>query len=35
MLIAGIAAQIGAPIATRNTADFSDLGIKVIDPWRA
>jgi toxin FitB len=34
-LIAGTALAHGAAVATRNTADFSDCGLAVIDPWRA
>jgi len=33
--IAGIARMSGADIATRNVKDFIDLGIKIIDPWKA
>ncbi|MCG2799038.1 MAG: type II toxin-antitoxin system VapC family toxin [Cellulomonas sp.] len=32
--IAAHAAHLGAPLATRNTADFTDLGIALINPWR-
>lgn len=32
--IAAIARSAGAALATRNTADFEDCGIAVIDPWR-
>jgi predicted nucleic acid-binding protein len=31
--IAAHAAHLGAPLATRNTADFTDLGIALINPW--
>lgn len=31
--IAAIAASRGASLATRNTADFVDCGIDVVDPW--
>jgi predicted nucleic acid-binding protein len=33
MMIAGIAAAVGASLATRNVRDFSGLGIDVRDPW--
>src|ERR1700749_1453595 len=33
--IAAIARVHGAAVATRNTADFTHCGIKVIDPWTA
>ena len=33
--IAGIALVRHATVATRNTRHFADLGISVIDPWRA
>ncbi len=32
--IAAHAARAGAPLATRNTADFADLGVTLVDPWR-
>jgi len=32
-MIAGIAATLGASLATRNGKDFSNLPIVVIDPW--
>jgi len=32
-LIAGIALANGAALATRNTADFSDASIPLINPW--
>lgn len=32
--IAAIARAHGADLATRNTADFEDCGIDVINPWR-
>ena len=35
MMIAGIAAELGASIATRNVRDFDGLGLTVIDPWTA
>jgi toxin FitB len=31
--IAGIAATLGAQLATRNTRDFSKLGLHLINPW--
>jgi predicted nucleic acid-binding protein len=31
--IAAIAASHGASVATRNTADFIDCGIAVVNPW--
>jgi len=31
--IAAIALAHGAVLATRNTADFRDCGIEVVDPW--
>ncbi len=31
--IAAIASTHGAAIATRNTGDFADCGIAVVDPW--
>ncbi|MGA2129624.1 MAG: PIN domain-containing protein, partial [Xanthobacteraceae bacterium] len=31
--IAAIARSRGAALATRNTADFSQCGVDVIDPW--
>ncbi|MFD1796890.1 type II toxin-antitoxin system VapC family toxin [Paracoccus aurantiacus] len=31
--IAAIAQTVGAKVATRNTPDFADCGIKLIDPW--
>jgi len=33
--IAAIAQVRGAKLATRNTADFEDCGIDVVDPWNA
>jgi predicted nucleic acid-binding protein len=32
-MIAGIARSHGAPVATRNTADFKNCGIRLINPW--
>lgn len=34
-LIAGVAASRDAVIVTRNTDDFEDLGITLINPWAA
>ena len=34
-LIAGIVRAHGAVLATRNTRDFEDAGIRLVDPWRA
>ncbi len=31
--IAAIARSRGAPVATRNVADFAGCGIKVVNPW--
>ena len=33
--IAGIGAAVGALLATRNTQDFQDCGLDLIDPWTA
>ncbi len=33
--IAAIAQVQGAELATRNTADFSDCGVDIINPWTA
>ncbi len=33
--IAAIARSRGAALASRNTSDFDDCGITVIDPWQA
>ena len=33
--IAAIARSRGAPLATRNLADFEGCGVDVIDPWKA
>ena len=33
--IAAIARSRGAALATRNTPDFDECGIQVIDPWQA
>lgn len=32
--IAAIARSRGASIATRNTKDFADCGVALVDPWR-
>ena len=32
--IAAVAASHGATLATRNTVDFRDCGIRVINPWQ-
>jgi predicted nucleic acid-binding protein len=32
-MIAAAAASRGAQLATRNTRDFTDCGIELIDPW--
>lgn len=33
-MIAAICLVAGATLATRNTADFSGLGLELVDPWR-
>ncbi len=33
--IAAVCRSRGAPVATRNVADFDDIGIEVIEPWAA
>jgi toxin FitB len=33
--IAAIARRHGAKLATRNTADFADCGLVLIDPWQS
>jgi len=33
--IAAIARARKAPLATRNTADFADCGLKLINPWQS
>ena len=33
-LIAATAKERGLTIATRNVADFDDLGVDVVDPWK-
>lgn len=32
--IAAICRRLDVPLATRNTADFEDTGVQLIDPWR-
>jgi predicted nucleic acid-binding protein len=32
--IAAICRHHGAQLATRNTKDFADTGVTVVDPWR-
>ncbi|VTR77352.1 PIN domain-containing protein [Cellulomonas hominis] len=32
--IAAHAAHAGAALATRNTSDFADLGVVLVDPWQ-
>jgi predicted nucleic acid-binding protein len=32
--IAAICRKLGATLATRNTSDFEDTGIELLDPWR-
>lgn len=34
LMIAGIARAVEAALATRNTKDFEDCGIGLIDPWQ-
>lgn len=34
-MIAGIVQSRGAALATRNTRDFVDCGVEIIDPWQA
>ena len=34
LMIAAIARQYGAAVATRNTRDFADCGIPLINPWQ-
>jgi toxin FitB len=33
LMIAGIVRSLGATLATRNTRDFEDCGIALVDPW--
>jgi toxin FitB len=33
--IAATCRRFGAPLATRNTKDFADTGVMVLDPWEA
>jgi predicted nucleic acid-binding protein len=32
--IAAICRKLGATLATRNTSDFKDTGIEILDPWQ-
>ena len=32
-MIAAICLEVGATLATRNTKDFTDTGVQVVDPW--
>jgi hypothetical protein len=34
-LIAATALANGATLATRNTADFENCGVQLVDPWRS
>ncbi len=34
-LIAATASANGAALATRNTADFEDCGVQLVNPWQA
>ena len=34
-MIAGIVLATRATLATRDTADFEDLGVQILDPWTA
>ncbi len=34
LMIAGIVRSHGATLATRNTRDFDDCGIALVDPWQ-
>ena len=34
LMIAGIVRSHGATLATRNTRDFADCGIALVDPWQ-
>ncbi len=34
-MIAAICREVGATLATRNTNDFADVGLDVVDPWLA
>lgn len=34
-MIAAVARAHGATLATRNTRDFTDCGIDLVDPWKA
>jgi predicted nucleic acid-binding protein len=32
--IAAICREVGATLATRNTADFTETGVDLVDPWK-
>jgi toxin FitB len=32
--VAAIARSRGATLATRNTADFEDCGVRLVNPWQ-
>jgi hypothetical protein len=32
-MIAAVAASRGMTVATRNTSDFTDMGVELINPW--
>jgi hypothetical protein len=34
-MIAAIARVHAAPLATRNTADFRETGVVLVDPWQS
>jgi toxin FitB len=34
-MIAAVAASRGMAVATRNTSDFADMGVELINPWGA
>lgn len=34
-MLAAQALVLGVPVATRNTSDFEDTGVELIDPWQA
>jgi predicted nucleic acid-binding protein len=34
-MIAAVAASRGMAVATRNTSDFADMGVELINPWDA
>jgi toxin FitB len=33
--IAAICQELGAVLATRNTKDFEETGVELVDPWQA